>query len=252
MTSNQKSTPPIPQSYLTGAYLTYQERYAKTLRDSDRQLIEIIWNRLRGVEFIKPVTLMDVGTSTGNLLLHLRDRFPTMQLSGSDVFEEVVASCKADPALSEFEFEVLDILNSPNRPLYDFVVFNAVTHFFSEADLRTAFRNLARLLKPGGWLVGFGLLNPFEQTLLIHEISTAHPEGAVLNIHNIPAIRTMLEIADFSSASFQPFQISIDLDNPSSFQDLKSYTRTDVNGDRMNFRGSVFQPWHHFWAQKQA
>lgn len=251
MTSSDKATPPIPEGYLTGEYLAYQERYAKTLRDSDRQLIDVIDNCLSSLNLSKPARLMDVGTSTGNLLLHLRDRFPSLQISGSDVFQEVIERCQSNPALNEFEFEVINVLNAPVRPIYDIVVFNAVTHFFSEADLQTAFRNLAGLLKPSGWLVGFGLLNPFEQTLLIHEISAAHPEGAVVNIHNIPKARNFLQMAGFESAVFRPFEISIDLDHPSSMQDLKSYTRTADDGRRMNFRGSLFQPWHHFWAQKR-
>ena len=63
----------------------------------------------------------------------------------------------------------------------------------------------------------------------------------------------------FDDVQFAPFEIPIDLprgrtvgDNESGFEDLNSYTVRSEAGDRLLFRGTLFQPWCHLIARKPA
>ena len=53
-------------------YNLYQKRYSKNMRDSDRVLTNFICNHVTKTKFKHEPTLLDIGCSTGNLLLHLK------------------------------------------------------------------------------------------------------------------------------------------------------------------------------------
>jgi 2-polyprenyl-3-methyl-5-hydroxy-6-metoxy-1,4-benzoquinol methylase len=57
------------------SYASYQRRYGHVLRESDRELIERV--RARTVD---GASLLDVGCSTGSLLLHLSRLLPELEL----------------------------------------------------------------------------------------------------------------------------------------------------------------------------
>ena len=56
--------------------------------------------------------------------------------------------------------------------------------------------------------------------------------------------------AGFSDIQFYPFEIPIDLPEPNAASDLTTYTRRTEIGSRLQFRGSLYQPWCHLTARK--
>jgi hypothetical protein len=78
-------------------------------------------------------------------------------------------------------------------------------------------------------------------------------------LHLRPQANTtrILEDCGFSAIRYTPFSIPIDLapgqtaaGNREGFEDLNSYTVKVESGDRLLFRGTLFQPWCHLVARK--
>src|SRR5688572_7264436 len=93
------------------SYISYQERYAQEARDSDRKLVGLVGELLaeHAPKHRQP-RLLDIGCSTGNLLIHLRRAYPALELAGGDLSQLSIAGCKANQALAGVRLEVMDIL----------------------------------------------------------------------------------------------------------------------------------------------
>jgi SAM-dependent methyltransferase len=259
MSSSAQSPEYLPDEYLTAhteRYNSYQERYAEQPRESDRKLIDLV----RRVVASRPegagVSVLDIGCSTGNLLFHLKRALPTVDLTGGDLAESAIAKCRADRRLAGIRFEVMDILNLP-PDTFDVVIANASTFFFTEEEYETATSSIARALKRGGSYFTFEYLHPFEQNICAIETSKGFPDGLRLHFRPYSRVRAILERQGFGDVAFAPFSIPIDLpkgstygDNREGYEDLNSYTVKAETGERMLFRGALFQPWCHMSATK--
>lgn len=243
-------TQSVPRDYVIGDYLEYQKKWATNMRESDKQLVALI---RRAVEGHSPnghrLRLLDIGCSTGNLLLHLKRMLPGLDYTGGDVFPEIVEGCRRDPNLAGVHFEVMDIRDL-GTARFDIVVANAVFHYFDDDDFARAVTSVSRVLRPGGSFLAFALFHPFEQTVFVREKSPMHPEGLNYVFRPISGVRQALEGAGFTAVDVTPFQIPIDLPRPSDPADLTTYTVTADGGERLNFRGGVYFPWCHLVARK--
>jgi SAM-dependent methyltransferase len=239
------------QGYLAGKYLDYQARYRKEMRKSDGTLLTLVREML---EQYFPgrtdIRLADIGCSTGNFLFHLRQAEPQLRLYGRDIYPEAIAACQAVPELSGIDFGIWDV-REPSRERFDILVLNALLHFFKEEELCNVMANLADSLLPGGVLLAFAWLNPFEQEIHIREFSAAHPNGAILNIHSYALIARLLAKNGFEPPRFTPFQIPIDLPLSEDPGDLRTYTVQTLGGDRLHFRGAIFEPVCHVCVRKK-
>ena len=233
-------------SYMTKDYVAYQEQYRREPRESDKRMIRLIRSHLPAPE---GKTLLDIGCHNGNFLFQLRNEIPGLALKGGDLFGEVIEQCQADPDLAGIEFEALDILDLRCPPV-DIVVVNAVLFRFTAEQHRTAWTSIARTLNPEGLVFVFDWYHAFHQTLQIVEETPDHPEGLMLNIRSQEHVSAILQAAGFTSMAFYPFRIGIDLPLSDPTHAQVSYTRTLSDGDRMVFRGSLFQPWCHLVAKK--
>lgn len=64
-------------------YNAYQKKYAGQIRESDKVLIQLVREIAeRSGSLEERFRLLDIGCSTGNLLLHLKHAFPSMELTG--------------------------------------------------------------------------------------------------------------------------------------------------------------------------
>ncbi|WP_204106198.1 MULTISPECIES: class I SAM-dependent methyltransferase [Spirulina sp. CCY15215] len=87
-------------------YIAYQEQYVEQIRESDRVLIDII-GRLVSEQFRQyQVNLLDIGCSTGNLLLHIKNAFPHFKLTGGDIAVKTIEECQKNPCLDGIDFQV--------------------------------------------------------------------------------------------------------------------------------------------------
>jgi SAM-dependent methyltransferase len=241
-------------------YAAYQQRYAREPRESDRALIELLRREAapRLARGERP-WLLDAGCSTGNLLRHIRSAMPDLRLSGADLAPRFVEAARRDPDLAGIDFGVLDLLDLGARERYDFVTAHAVCYLFGDEDYPRALASMARALRPGGAYLGFELIHGFAQELCIRETSRSHPDGLVLHFRPMQQVERLLRQSGFERAEFHPFAIGRDLPrgatwggNADGFEDLNSYTVRTDDGQRLLFRGALYQPWCHVVAWKSA
>src|SRR5918995_443641 len=104
-----KSKKAKSQRYVESHYLDYQERYAVEPRRTDVRLIELIERECDSrpaADGNRPLKLLDLGCSSGNLLYHLRNRLPRLQYTGADVFPGIIEHCSQNPRLAGMDFHV--------------------------------------------------------------------------------------------------------------------------------------------------
>lgn len=235
------------------SYIQYQERYAKDARDSDKTLIALVARVLAEASPAgRAQRLLDIGCSTGNLLIHLRRAFPALELQGGDLSELSIAECRSNPVLAGVKFEVMNILRLDKQATrYDLITANAILYGFTDELFAASLASINRALMPGGWLIAFDFFHPWEQDVELVEKSAIFPNGHPLHFRSFATARKALAAAGFEEPHFQPFEISVDLPDkgPSS---ISTRTVTAADGRRLQFRGALNQPWCHMMARKPA
>jgi SAM-dependent methyltransferase len=232
-------------------YNAYQAKYAQQIRESDKVLIGLVRDiAARRDAVSRPLRVLDIGCSTGNFLLHLKRLVPGLEITGGDLAESSLAACRANPDLAGIHFRTLDLLDLPNDPRYDVIVVNAVLYMMTDEEFERALRSLAGALDPGGTILAFDFFHPFEQDLTITEVSRTHPNGLRLRFRPISRATAALEAAGFENATFRAFTLPIDLPRHQDPGELITYTVPAMDGRRLPFRGTLFQPWCHLSAGK--
>lgn len=231
-------------------YNAYQEKYAATIRESDRVIVELVLSMVSKVECEKTIRLLDIGCSTGNLLMHLKNMVPGLALYGGDLAQSSLDVCRANQDLAGITFQEMNVLQLGAEDFYDIIVVNAVIYMLSDDEMKQALPSIFTSLRQGGQVILFDFCHPFEQNIVINEISRTHPEG--LNIHFRPEkiIREAFIAAGFSDLKISPFQLPVDLPQHEDNGELITYTVKSEHGERMAFRGILLQPWCHMTARK--
>lgn len=220
-------------------YNAYQSHFAKKISQRDKATIEI-------VRSLNPKSVLDVGCSTGNLLLHMSRLLPGVALSGCDLAESSLE--QARKALPGVEIGKMDMLDLNGR--FDVVVSNAVTYLFTDEQFAAAAMSVCGVLNPGGAWIDFDYFSPHDnQRITVHEVTNSHPHG--IDIHMRPFVQTesILRKAGFQGIFFKPFDVGIDIPFAEYTADPITYTRTS---ERLQFRGVLYQPWHHLIASKPS
>jgi SAM-dependent methyltransferase len=229
-------------------YREYQRRYAERIRESDKLVIDLVRSKVGdGVG----KTLVDVGCSTGNLLLHLKRLIPALSLHGIDMVASIIEENRQNPSLDGIKFSGMDMLAvPPDFGRFDITVANAALMFFTPEQFELAIAALARMTRPGGFLIVFDLFHPFDEAITIMETSHEHPRGLTFSFRSQRLVSGALEKASMLDAEFRMFHMPFDLPRSSDASDLTSYTVTTIEGDRLSFRGALYQPWCHLVARK--
>ena len=234
------------KAFLEG-YNAYQARYAERIRESDKVIITMVKDvvaRAHG----RRLTILDIGCSTGNLLLHLRRMVPEADYIGGDLAESSLEKCRTNPELGGIGFERLDIMTLPSER-FDVVIVNAVLYMFDEEQYDRALRSVANALKADGKTIFYDFAHPFEcQNLTIYETSVMHPSGLRLCFRPMKYITEHMTAAGFAAPAFHPFDLPIDLPKPGYGEDVVTYTVDAADGARLMFRGALYQPWCHMIA----
>jgi len=229
-------------------YAEYQHRYSTQIRESDNVLLNLIRGLVK--DRVEPVSVLDIGCSTGNLLLHLKRLMPGLKLSGGDMAEHVIAANRQNPALDGIRFEVMDVLQLGAEPRYDIVVANAMLCVLGEAEFDEALASIAQVTRPGGALLAFDWLHPWQQQLRITETTPGFPNGFTFHWRGYDRVSAAVLAAGFNEPEYRPFDIPIDLEKPVDTANLRSFTRRLDDGSRLSFRGALCQPWCHLVARK--
>ena len=238
------------------SYSDYQKRYSENIRESDKVLIKLVEQAVAQNQQ-RPITLLDVGCSTGNLLFHIRNLIPELKLYGGDLMEPVIAECQNNHNLEGIEFRVIDILNFNNGIKFDVIVINAVLFLFDSDLLEQSLANISQNLNEGGQAIIFDFCHNFYEELKIIEKSSFHPDGLPLHFRSQETWNLAFKKCGFSQQHYFPFEIGIDLAKPEPVErngervsDIGSYTVMTHDNHRLLFRGALFQPWTHIVAQK--
>ena len=233
---------------LINSYNAYQKKYREKPRHSDVKTLQLVEEVAKGNG---DFTLLDVGCSTGNFLYQARKRFQQAELTGCDLAKASIRSCKNDPDLANIAFFVGDVTALPCQKKWDFITANAVTVYFDKETLEKALRSIAEALKPGGVYVAFEWIHPFAvQNIKVCETSEWNPDGLTFYFRPASFVANALTKAGFDSVSFYPFVLPEDLAHPGFEADVITYTKKDEFGERMAFRGALYQPWCHLVAKK--
>ena len=231
-------------------YNQYQNKHRETIRESDRILVDWVKEILdKKSDTEKPLNILDIGCSTGNLLFHIKKNIiGNYTLTGGEVVESSLEQCLQDEDLKGIQFEKMDILNLP-KDSYDIIIANGVLTTLDANEYKKSLISIANSLQHNGHFLLFDYACPFDQDLEIIERTKYHPHGLRLFFLSYGSMRTAYEEAGLSIKNFAPFSMPIDLPHPEQDDDLTSYTHKDEKGNRMCFRGSLFQPWCHIQAE---
>jgi SAM-dependent methyltransferase len=224
-------------------YNEYQKRFASQMPERDKVTLGLIAEKTGGRG-----SLLDIGCSTGNLLLHISRAFPGMTLTGGELAELSLTEARKNPDLGRVDLQIMDMLDIQGT--YDCIVANAVAVYFSWDEYETAMRSVAKALRAGGTYIAFEWLHPYEQQdLEIVEETPSHPEG--LKVHFRPYLKTarVLSKVGLENVEFHPFVMPVDLPFQ-GYEDTNSYTVQMESGQRACFRGALYQPWCHMTATK--
>jgi ubiquinone/menaquinone biosynthesis C-methylase UbiE len=239
------------------SYSEYQKKYSQQIRESDKVLIRMIADVISEHYNTTSVSLLDIGCSTGNFLFHLKNTFQDILLTGGDAAVSVINKCKENPKLNGITFSVMDMLNLDTSQTFDIITANAVLYMFSDKEYEQAIQSASRCLSPGGYFIMFDFCHPYAQDIKVVETSKSHPKGLNLYFRPFKKVQDIFCRNSFDNIKYIPFSIPIDLargnkysDNSDGFEDLNSYTVKTEAGERLLFRGALYQPWCHLKAQK--
>lgn len=241
-----------PRSYVTGDYLEYQKKYSQNPRESDKTLLRLMESadsRLAG-QTGWAGEVLDIGCSNGNFLKYLVHMHPALRCTGGELFREIIASNLQDPYLKNLTFREMDVLWMEEKETFDIVIANAVLFRFTDTQFNAAVRNLAAVLRPGGFFFCFEWVHRFDQLLTITEVTKGQPQGLLLHMRSFENYRAVLGDNGLQNVRFEPFEIPIDLEASDNAEHLGTFTVRTDEGKRLNFRGALHQPWCHVVAEK--
>jgi SAM-dependent methyltransferase len=127
--------------------------FARLSRDRDIRLRDLLARSLPG----GPASLLDVGCGSGSLLATVGQRWPDVRLAGLDLQPERIEEARANAPDAHL------VVGSADALPFDDHSFDVVTAITLISSLPTdqmetgAAREIARVTRPGGWLVWFDL-----------------------------------------------------------------------------------------------
>lgn len=95
-----------------------------------------------------PATILDIGCGTGRLLRRLSDRWPEAKLLGVDPAEGMLSEASRLTPNALFKQAAAEALPFPDQTI-DLVLSSLSFHHW--ADHQKCVREIARVLRPGGW-----------------------------------------------------------------------------------------------------
>jgi 2-polyprenyl-3-methyl-5-hydroxy-6-metoxy-1,4-benzoquinol methylase len=236
------------QAFLT-KYNAYQARYRSAARECDKVLINLVVDALQRRPSRTAPRLLDMGCSTGNFLLHLHRMLPELDATGADLAESSLEQCRRNPELAGVNFEKLDLFALPASGSFDVVVVNAVLYMMTDEQFEKALDSIHGALAVGGTVLAFDFFHGFDQHVSILEKSDSHPDGLPISFRPQSLVAGWMQKHGFEKPQYFPFTLPIDLPK-SNEPGLPTYTVKTVEGVRLPFRGTLFQPWCHMMADK--
>ncbi|OGV49308.1 MAG: hypothetical protein A2X49_04095 [Lentisphaerae bacterium GWF2_52_8] len=239
---------------------TYQS-YAKRHEQDDMSHVEQFYEKMRervcavmahvthAVEKHNAGSLLDVGCSVGEFLLHAKRLHPSLHLTGLDLSEKLIEEARANPRFEGIEFLCGDLMTMAFEKPFDIITLNNVFQFMNHDELPKAFMKCAEALSSGGTLAACDLFHPFDQDLAIVEKNRWWREERTLYIRSQETATETLRAAGFSEIEFVPFHMPHDIPRRDFSSDW-SYTLGSELG-RLSMRGIILYPYSILRAVKR-
>lgn len=173
----------------------------------------------------------------------------SVDLIGGDLAESSLDICRKNEGLAGIAFEYLNIMDLP-KASYDLIVVNCVLYMMNDEQYGKSLASIQSALRSGGSLLIYDFAHTFPQEIEIIEKTASHPDGLRLCFRSQKRIIEAFKKVGFDEWKFWPFELPIDLPRIDHEQDIITYTRKDEHGERMAFRGTLYQPWCHMIAHK--
>lgn len=191
--------------------------------------------------------MLDLGCGAGANVYWLSRVFIESTVVGVDLCEHLVGIAasrqEADPRV---RFDVGDYRRPETIPSCDVVIslqrISWLAMEESEAFLRAACRSAER----GVILSSLFSTCDVDYQIAVHE----HHANRIVNYNvlSIPRLERVAEDAGFKLRAVAPFHIDIDLEKPDG--GLGTYTVNTTDGTRMQFSGSMHQPWYFLYFER--
>ncbi|MGE0432729.1 MAG: trans-aconitate 2-methyltransferase [Planctomycetota bacterium] len=183
----------------------------------------------------------DVGCANGELLYHLRTRFPHWRYTGYDLTPEFIAAGRAYPPMAGIELHVSDMYAIDARQAFDVVTFiNVLTLLPGEPE--TPLLQLLSLVKPGGLLLVDGMFNPYDIEFRAVLMDNSRPEsaGKWRPEYAQHSQRTIARILDgrCRSFTFDPIPMPIELPRKPGAPAANVWTFKDEHGRNIITNGT--------------
>src|SRR5688572_8327005 len=215
-------------------YIAYQQRYVSSIRESDRVILEMLAATLSRRRSHAEAKVLDIGCSTGNLLRHLKQAFPSLALTGGDLSDLQLEVCRKDRQLDGVDFRRLDIKALPAGEKYDAILANAILYGFDQNGFEQSLRSISGALRPGGVLIVFDFFHPWKQEIEIIEKTRGFPQGHPLHFRPFIKTEDTLREVGFAGVEFRPFAIPIDLPQQDhAAEDIRTHTVVTTDGERL-------------------
>jgi ubiquinone/menaquinone biosynthesis C-methylase UbiE len=107
---------------------------------------------------IQPGSILDIGCGTGRLLRKAAQRWPAAQLFGVDPAEGMINAARQWTPTAVFHVSLAEALSLPDSSVDLVLSTTSFHHWFDQAE---GLRQVARVLRPGGWFCLGDIARPY-------------------------------------------------------------------------------------------
>jgi len=191
----------------------------------------------RTVDVDTPHHVVDVGCANGELLYHLRGRFPNWRLEGYDRNEQFLETGRAFPGLEGVGLHRADLYEIEGE--HDIVIATCFLSLFPEIE--PPLEKLLSLCRPGGHVLATGLFNPFDVEVRVRFRDGTDPQAGDewrtdFNRHSQARIREQFG-SRVTKLEFEPCEYDVEIphdpDNP-----VRVWTMRDEEGNTLLINGA--------------
>jgi ubiquinone/menaquinone biosynthesis C-methylase UbiE len=142
---------------------TRNRGFARLSHDRDLRLRDLLARSLPG----RSGSLLDIGCGNGSLLAMVHERWPDVRLAGLDLLPDRIDEARGNAPEAELIVGSADALPFGDASFDVVTAITLMSSLPSESMETAAAHEIARVLRPGGWLVWFDLRydNPWNEAV---------------------------------------------------------------------------------------
>lgn len=212
------------------------------IKDSFRMIADHIEREF--AQDLRGLHMADIGCAVGVFPNYISERFPDLKIVGCEYDNDLLAV--AEISFPHIEFRQFDVTNplSCVDDAFDIITLCGVLSIFDRGE--EVIGNLLRWVRPGGKIFIFNMFNPNDLDVFIRYGHSDRLDRQLLesgwNIPSRATIKKFLNDQGYYDISFDPFEISLNLDRKPS-DPVRSWTEQYMDGRRFITNGlCILQP----------